>query len=128
MHVLLIEPDHLQATAIAQSLRRNGHSVAHSRSAQRAVQCADEKVPDVVVLELQLPQHNGVEFLYEFRSYFEWLHIPVVIHSFVPPRELKHAVTLHKELCVVNMLHKTQTSLQQLCDAVARTATQPARS
>jgi CheY-like chemotaxis protein len=119
MHVLLIEPDRLQAAACARSLERAGHSVAHAASAQGAVAQADKQLPDVVVLELQLPRHNGVEFLYEFRSYFEWLHIPVVIYSFVPPRELKHAATLTRELGVVRVLHKPQASLAALCEAVA---------
>jgi len=122
MHVLLIEPDRLQATALTQALTQAGHSVAQAVSAQAAVARADERQPDVVVLELQLPHHNGVEFLYEFRSYFEWLRIPVVVHSFVPPRELKHAVTLARELGVVQTLYKPQTTLQQLCAAVAHAA------
>jgi DNA-binding response OmpR family regulator len=122
MHVLLIEPDRLQAATLTQVLTQAGHSVAHAVSAQGAISRADDQVPDVVVLELQLPHHNGVEFLYEFRSYFEWLHIPVVVHSFVPPRELKHAATLHAELGVARVLYKPQTSFGALCEAVARAA------
>jgi DNA-binding response OmpR family regulator len=122
MHVLLIEPDRLQAATLTQALAHAGHSVAHAASAQAAVAQADQKLPDVVVLELQLPHHNGVEFLYEFRSYYEWLQVPVVVHSFVPPRELKHAATLTQELGVKQTLYKPQTSLAQLCQAVAQAA------
>jgi len=118
MHVLLIEPDKLQADAYAEALQRDGHTVARAVSAQVAVQQADEKMPDVVVLELQLPGHNGVEFLYEFRSYHEWLHIPVVVHTFVPLRELAQAATLAKELGVVRTLYKPATNLAALCAAV----------
>src|SRR5438132_74554 len=100
MHILLIEPDRPQARTLASALQQAGHTVAHAVSAQGAVHLADEQSPDVVVLELQLPQHNGVEFLYEFRSYPEWLHVPVVLHTFVPERELAHAAVLHTELGV----------------------------
>ena len=75
-------------------------------------------MPDVVVLELQLPGHNGVEFLYEFRSYPEWLHVPVVLHTFVPPAELTRAVTLEAELGVRKMLYKPAATLTALCAAV----------
>jgi len=119
MHVLLIEPDKLQADVYTQALQRNGHTVAHAVSAQGAVHLADEQTPDVAVLELQLPGHNGVEFLYEFRSYHEWLHVPVVVHSFVPPHELARAATLTKELGVVRTLYKPDTSLRILCAVVA---------
>jgi DNA-binding response OmpR family regulator len=114
MRVLLIEPDTLQATIYAQALERAGHQVSHVVSAQTAVHAADEQMPDVVVLELQLPQHNGVEFLYEFRSYAEWQGIPVLLHTFVPGDELAHAATLHRELGVVAALYKPTTSLGQL--------------
>jgi len=122
MHVLLIEPNRVQAQTIGAALERDGHTVAHAVSAQAAVHHADEQTPDVVVLELQLPQHNGVEFLYEFRTYPEWLRVPVVLHTFVPIRELTRAATLQTELGVVRMLYKPATSLAQLCAAVRASA------
>jgi CheY-like chemotaxis protein len=118
MIVLLVEPDRLLADVYAQALHAAGHRVLHAATAQQAVHLADEQMPDVVVLELQLPRHNGVEFLYEFRSYSEWLHVPIIIHSFVPPGQLQGAATLKKELGVRTVLAKQATSLAQLCEAV----------
>lgn len=118
MHVLLIEPDKLQASTYRQALERSGHTVVHATSAQSAVHSADIQSPDVVVLELQMAGHNGVEFLYEFRSYHEWLHVPVVLHTFVPPPELLHTATLTHELGVVRTLYKPATDLAALCAAV----------
>ena len=124
MRVLLIEPDVVQAACYREALERAGHSVVHARSAQNAVQMADEQMPDVVVLELQLPAHNGVEFLYEFRSYKEWLQVPVIIHSFVRPYELKKSPILAVELGVTTVLYKPKTSLMQLCAAVRSVVSQ----
>lgn len=118
MRVLLLEPDVLQAASYREALERAGHEVFHARSAQTAVQLADEQAPDIVVLELQLPAHNGVEFLYEFRSYQEWLHVPVIVHSFVRPHDLKKSPILTAELGVSQVLYKPKTSLMQLCAAV----------
>jgi DNA-binding response OmpR family regulator len=122
MIVLLVEPDRLLARTYRGALERAGHRVLHAVSAQQAVQVADETTPEVVVLEVQLPRHNGVEFLYEFRSYSEWLHIPIVIQTYVPPSELQSAATLTRELGVRWILHKPVTSLRQLCEAVQRVA------
>jgi DNA-binding response OmpR family regulator len=119
MQVLLIEPDRVLGKVYAAALERAGHGVTLARSAQGAVHAADTTRPDVVVLELQLPQHNGVEFLYEFRSYTEWLHIPVIVHSFVAPPEYEYSDILQRELGVARCLHKPTTSLQQLAAAVA---------
>jgi DNA-binding response OmpR family regulator len=118
MHILLIEPDAIQAKIYWQALVRDGHTVDHALTAQSAVHTADAHQPDLVVLELQLPQHNGVEFLYEFRSYAEWLAIPVLIHSFVPSAELAHASMFTRELGVARCLYKPETTLAGLCAAV----------
>jgi DNA-binding response OmpR family regulator len=118
MNILLIEPDKILADTYQSALIADGHEVVHTRSAQDAVHRADQTMPDVVVLELQLPRHNGVEFLYEFRSYSEWLNIPVVVHTFVPPHELAQAVILEKELGVVRTLYKPDTTLAQLRAAI----------
>ena len=122
MNILLIEPDTLLARTYQAALEREGHNVIHALSAQAAVHAADQQVPDLVVLELQLPRHNGIEFLYEFRSYAEWLYIPVLIHTFVPSHELAHADILARELGVVRTLYKPETTLAQLCAAVRKTA------
>ncbi len=118
MRVLLIESDRLQADTYVAALKRAGHTVSHAANAQLAVHAADEHIPDVVVLELQLSGHNGVEFLYEFRSYPEWLHVPVVLYTFVLPDELAPAATLQRELNVRRVLYKPATSLAELCVAV----------
>ncbi|HEY4161376.1 MAG TPA: response regulator [Candidatus Saccharimonadales bacterium] len=126
MHILLIEPDTLQARVCAAALKRAGHTVARVAGAQSAVHAADERMPDVAVLELQLSAHNGVEFLYEFRSYPEWLHVPVVLHTFVPPGELVFAATLESELGVRRILYKPATTLADLCAAVQELAPEAA--
>ena len=118
MRVLLVEPDALQARLCVAALERAGHTVVRAAGAQSAVQAADEHTPDAVVLELQLPGLNGVEFLYEFRSYPEWLHVPVVLYTFVPPQELAFAAALQGELGVQRVLYKPVTALADLCAAV----------
>jgi CheY-like chemotaxis protein len=104
------------------ALQQAGHEVRHAISAQVAVQLSDELMPDAVVLELQMPRHNGVEFLYEFRSYGEWLHIPVLVHSFVPLSQLAEMTSIQKELGVQRVLYKPTTSLRQLCAALRQIA------
>jgi CheY-like chemotaxis protein len=118
MHILLIEPDKLQAGAYTAVLERMGASVTHVSTAQSAVHAVDDRIPDVVVLELQLAGNNGVEFLYEFRSYPEWVHIPVIVHTFVTAYELSRAATLHSQLGVQRILYKPTTTLAALCEAV----------
>jgi DNA-binding response OmpR family regulator len=116
MRVLLIEPDTLLGKAYQTALTRAGHQVMWQRSAQAAVDAADKTPLDVVVVELQLPGHGGVEFLYEFRSYPEWQRVPVVLHTFVPQQHLP--TRQFAALGVAAYLYKPAASLRHLVRAV----------
>lgn len=80
---------------------------------------ADEQRPDVVVLELQLPAHNGIEFLHEFRSYADWRMVPAIVNTALHPVRLqasKHAMRV--ELGVTRILYKPTATLADICRAV----------
>jgi response regulator RpfG family c-di-GMP phosphodiesterase len=63
---------------------------------------------------LQLAGHNGIEFLYELRSYGDWQHVPVIIHTLVNRRSLELSQELLTALGVIRYLYKPATSLQKL--------------
>jgi DNA-binding response OmpR family regulator len=126
-NILLIEPDRLLAETYRQALEGAGHKVAVCAGAQAGVLVADKFKPELIILELQLVEHSGIEFLYEFRSYADWHKIPVVIHSQVPPSEFADNFSLlQKELGVVSYLYKPQTSLKELTEAISEQLTVPA--
>lgn len=118
MHVLLIEPNTVLAASYVAALEAAQHTVVHARTAQQAVMAADKKAPELVILELQMARHNGIEFLYEFKSYVEWQHIPVVVLTVLPPAELKKLTVLGRELGVSAVLGKSTSSLADLCAVV----------
>jgi len=109
-----------------QAFQSQGHTVMMCASAQSAIFGADERLPDVVVLELQLIGHSGIEFLYEFRSYAEWQAIPVVVHSQVPAGEFADSWQfMRTELGVSAYLYKPLTSLHALLRSVNQCLVQP---
>jgi DNA-binding response OmpR family regulator len=117
--ILLVEPDRLLAKIYADVLTAARHQVVVCSGAQSAITAADQTQPDLVILELQLVEHSGIEFLYEFRSYPDWQAIPVLIHTQVPPAEFTDSqLVLKHELGVNNYLYKPRTSLRQLLVAV----------
>ncbi len=117
--VLLIEPDSVLARAYMQALEHSGHIVRHVSGAQEGIHAADDDMPEVVVLELQLNAHNGIEFLHEFRSYVEWQKIPVIINTYLRPSALAGVQkALVQDLGVSVCLYKPQTTLRQLVSLV----------
>ena len=115
MNILLVEPDKLLAQIYAATLKSGGHAVVCAATAQNAIHAADIGVPDLVILELQLVSHSGIEFLYEFRSYTDWQTIPVIILSLVPPVEFSDSRDLlMTELGVQGYHYKPRVSLAKL--------------
>jgi len=118
MNILLVEPDLFLGKIYKQALENLGNEVAWAKSAQQAVVLADENKPDIVVMEIQMPRHNGIEFLYEFRSYSEWQSIPVVLHTLASYST--NWIESIDDLGVLDYLYKPATSLKQLADSVRR--------
>lgn len=118
-NILCIEPDRVLAETYYEALTTAGHDVVVTPSAQTGLMVTDEFNPDLILLELQLIEHSGIEFLYELRSYLDWQHIPVIIQTLVPPGEFTGNRTLLKQqLNVATYLYKPQTTLQQFVQAV----------
>lgn len=119
MKILLIEPDLVLAETYQRALESARHQVAACPGAQTGVLVADQIKPEAVIMEIQLVEHSGIEFLYEFRSYTDWQHVPVIFHTNVPISEFAGSWQLLKqELGVNSYLYKPETKLSRLIAAV----------
>jgi len=118
-NILFIEPNTLLAQAYTKGLRRDGHIVNHVLGAQTGIHAADTQSPDLVILELELPGHNGVEFLHEFRSYMEWQEVPAILLTNLPPGRVGEPGDLAmQDLGIKAVLYKPKTTLQKLLRTV----------
>jgi len=117
--ILVVEPDRRLAETYAAALTQRHYRVAVETNAQDAIIAADRVKPDLIVLELQLTAHSGVEFLYELRSYTDWRDVPVVVLSHVPPAEFTASRSLLQDhLGVVAYHYKPRTNLRVMLHAV----------
>jgi DNA-binding response OmpR family regulator len=117
-HILIIEPNKLLAEQYETYFETQGHTVMWASKAQDAINRADDTKPDIVISELLLTSHSGVEFLHEFRSYVEWQLIPVIILSRLPRENLQASDEVLRSLGVKNYLYKPETSLKRLCTKI----------
>lgn len=113
-HILLLEPNQLLAGQYQRFFEDNGHDVTWCQNAQNGINLADNRKPDIVVMELLLTAHSGIEFLYEFRSYSEWRSIPIIILTRVPRNDISSSDKVLEELGVVAFLYKPETTLRRL--------------
>jgi DNA-binding response OmpR family regulator len=75
-HLLLIEDDERVRTALLRSLRDLGHQVAPASDAMTGLRAAVAQRPDLVVLDLGLPDLDGGEMLRMLRGVSD---VPVIV-------------------------------------------------
>lgn len=119
-HVLLVEPDVIMGQMLVDTAKQRGYSVAWSKTAESAIHSADEQKPDFVLMELQISKHNGIEFLYEFKSYTEWIDIPVFIYTSLPSVEMAAIFKVSKQLNIKAVYHKSHCTIEQLYDSISK--------
>lgn len=119
MYILLVEPDRILARMYTKALKSDNHTVTLVQDAQTAIRVSDQRSPDIVVLANDIPRHNGIEFLYEFKSYAEWRAVPVILLVGPLSKDMIESEVLRDQLAVRAILVKTHTSLQELRRVVA---------
>lgn len=76
--VLVVEDDVALASVMVTTLRARGYTVGTVKTAAAAMEWAAQHHPDVVLLDLGLPDMSGVEVL---RSLRMWSQVPVIVVS-----------------------------------------------
>jgi two-component system KDP operon response regulator KdpE len=76
--VLVVDDDPAIQRTLAIGLRARGYDVLPARDGRTAVQACHDDEPDVVLLDLGLPDLSGVEVL---RTVREWSAVPVIVLS-----------------------------------------------
>ena len=109
--VLYVEDHEDTREAIARMLELAGYSVDTAATGREALILAIDHTPDVVLLDLALPEMNGDELLQVLHSYHRLSSIPVVILSAMHTGEL---VERTKSLNVSSFLIKTMSSFDNI--------------
>ncbi len=77
MQILVIEDDLALAEALTESLRYKGFTVNHLAQAKLAINSIKTELPDIVILDLGLPDMDGTEVLKAIRQ--QSTDLPVLI-------------------------------------------------
>jgi CheY-like chemotaxis protein len=77
--VLVVDDDELMRRGIAQGLAQEGWTVTEAGDGRAGLDCMSEAVPDVILLDLMMPEIDGFGFLEELRRRPAWHDIPVIL-------------------------------------------------
>ncbi len=80
-HVLLVEDDPLMSDLYKAILTNGGIEVTHVSSGKAALATLKKLRPDLVVLDMMMPEMSGVDVLKKMRSQPKLADIPVVVSS-----------------------------------------------
>lgn len=120
-HILLIEDDIWLAALYHDALTLEGFSVQMAHSADQALGLLDAKAPvDLLVLDMFLPGHNGIELLHEIASYTDINTVPIMLLTSVSSQDFAMEAERWKQYGVVEYLYKPETKPYKLIAAIKK--------
>jgi signal transduction histidine kinase/CheY-like chemotaxis protein len=79
--VLLVDDDEVTRYLLGESLVNLGYRILEAHNGREAIRIAESHIPDVMVLDIIMPDLSGFEVLREIRSRSLTRAIPVVVHT-----------------------------------------------
>ena len=77
--ILIVEDEEATRAMLRRTLEKADYSVTEASNSENALECLAEAVPDLILLDLILPEMNGFDFLTTLRRDASWHAIPVVV-------------------------------------------------
>ena len=119
---ILIVDDHLDfCKPLATLFQLSGHEVSSAPNGREALNHVLTDVPDVILLDLRMPEMDGPSFLKVLRSYLRLQSLPVVVLTGISDSPM---IERAKSFKVNSVLTKSKASpseiMQALEDALAR--------
>jgi CheY-like chemotaxis protein len=117
--ILIIDDDVDGSQAIALYMERAGHHAILAANGRRALAAIAVAKPDVVILDMQMPQLDGVGFLKVLRGYFRTLGVPVAVLTGLPDGPKIDRII---EIGVRRIFRKAEFELKDLLEWVNQAA------
>jgi PAS domain S-box-containing protein len=76
---LVVEDDPINRDMIRRVLEKDGWSVAEAANGRIGLEMVAASVPDIIILDLMMPEVDGFQFTEELRRHEEWRGVPVVV-------------------------------------------------
>ena len=114
--ILIVEDNEKNMKLVRDILRHHGHETIEAASGLDGVRLAFERRPDLVLMDIQLPDIDGIEALRRIREVRELDAMPVVaVSASVMPDDQQKVVTSGFDAFVTKPIH-----LKHFVDTVKR--------
>ena len=118
--MLVVENDARQRRLLHALPAKDGFTVGEAENGHAALECVAAQRPDVILLDLMMPEMDGFEFVAALRQHPEWRSIPVVV---VTAKDLTPDERRRLSGCVEKVItkgaHSREEVLREVRDLVA---------
>ncbi len=77
--ILAVEDEPYLLSDLAEMLGAEGYEVWTAPNGQQALALLDERLPDLILSDILMPEVDGFEFLQRTRAHAAWQHIPFIV-------------------------------------------------
>lgn len=98
--ILVVDDDPSVLRSTSRLLSAHGHTVFEANTAALAIQRATDVHPDVILMDLQMPNHSGIDAAREIKQLAKLQDIPIIAMSATPPH------WVHLSALFARVLHK----------------------
>lgn len=120
--ILIVEDDHFLIKAMSYKLKQAGFDIQLCEDGSCVIKKAREFLPNLILLDLVMPNQDGFETLKILKSDLVLSQIPVIVTSNLSQdSDIKQA----KKLGAAHYLIKSDTSLQSIIDTVSTYLSKP---
>jgi len=123
--VLVVEDDKTTQQMMRRILEKEGYTVIGAENGRIGLECLEEGLPDLIVLDLMMPEMDGFEFLSHVGRNEAWRMVPVVVMT---AKKLTAADRKRLEGGVELLLEKGQEDLEALLALLKKMIAQRAGS
>ena len=81
LNILLIEDDRIEVLKLKRAIAEDfdSYKLNIATNGNQAFTILDKNIPDIIILDLNMPDTNGIDFLSLVKSNISLKHIPVII-------------------------------------------------
>jgi CheY-like chemotaxis protein len=115
--VLVVEDDEATRSIMKKSLTRQGCCVVVAQNGRAGLDKLGSFSPDVILLDLMMPEMDGFEFLSQLRAKDEWADIPVVV---VTAKSLTTEDRSHLNGNIESIIDKNETTIEALLSDLSK--------
>ena len=113
--VLLVEDDLATRTITRKILEREGWKVSEAENGLVALECMKRDRPQLIVLDLMMPELDGFEFAEQVQLHDEWKLIPIIV---LTAKDINAAERMRLNGYVESILLKSGNTRQALLEHV----------